>query len=425
MGSNPESPGGNTKTQRERDYIDALAAFYRDSGKLDHEKRAAAYAEGMEKVYTKYPDDHEAAVFYALALLASEPDHDTTLEHPRKAIAILTKIFEQEPDHPGVAHYLIHAADNPQLAQVGLPAARHYAQIAPASPHAVHMPSHIFARLGLWQDDIRSNLQALEALRRYPDLHMGADRIHSMDFLEYAYLQIGDNSRAMEMVKGVATIDSKDIDRSLGDYLSYGRAHFPALYAIETRQWKDAIALEPPTGAKPHTRSITYWARAIGAGHVRDVATARAAVAQYQAMIEQTRQGKQAYIAKYMDTNRDEARAWLAFAEGKNEGALARLRRLADRQDAEGKGEVELPAREMLADMLLEMNHPKDALAEYERSLKTDPNRFNGLYGAAHAVELANQPQKAAEYYAQLLKNCDTTSERIEAARARTVLARR
>jgi tetratricopeptide (TPR) repeat protein len=420
-----KAQAANAKTQRERDYIDALAAFYRDSGKLDHEQRAAAYAQDMEKLYSKYPDDHEAAVFYALALLASGPDHDTTLEHPKKAIAILTKIFEQEPDHPGVAHYLIHAADNPHLAQVGLPAARRYAEIAPASPHAVHMPSHIFARLGLWQDDIHSNLRALEAVRRHPDLHMGADRIHSMDFLEYAYLQIGDNSRAMEMVKGLATIDSNDIDQSLGDYLSYGRAHFPAVYAIETRQWKDAIALEPPAGAKPHIRSITYWARALGAGHLRDAATARAAVAQYQAMVEQTRQGKEAYIAKYMDTDGDEARAWLAFAEGKNEEALALLRPLADRQDAEGKGEVELPAREMLADMLLEMNHPKDALAEYERSLKTDPNRFNGLYGAAQAAELANQLPRAAEYYAQLLKNCGTTSERTEVARARTVLARR
>jgi tetratricopeptide (TPR) repeat protein len=411
------------KTARERDYIDALSAFYRRADKVDHEKRTTAYAQAMEKVSQKYPDDHEASVFYALALLASTPDQDATLENPRKAIALLNKLFEQEPDHPGVAHYLIHAADHPQLAELGLPAARRYAEIAAASPHAVHMPSHIFARLGLWQDDIQSNLKSVEVARQHSGMRLGADKVHCMDFLEYAYLQIGENSKAMEMVKGVTQIDGADVDKSLGGYLNYARAHFPALYALETHSWKDAEALTPPTDAESHNQAVTYWARAIGAGHLRDAMAARVAVAQYQALTEATRKGKEAYIAKYMDTGHDEARAWLAFAEDKNDEALQLLRSVADRQDAEGKGEVELPAREMLADMLLEMGRPEQALTEYEKSLKTDPNRFNGLYGAAQAAENAHDSEKAKLYYAQLLKNCET-GERPELARAKTLVAK-
>jgi tetratricopeptide (TPR) repeat protein len=410
------------KTPRERDYIEALSAFYRRYDKLDHEKRATAYAQAMEKVSQRYPDDHEASVFYALSLLASAPDHDTTLENPKKAIAILNKLFEQEPEHPGVAHYLIHAADNPQLAQLGLSAARRYAEIAPASPHAVHMPSHIFARLGLWQDDIQSNLKSVQVSRQHSGMRLGADKVHSMDFLEYASLQTGENSKAMEMVKAVAQVGPGEVDKSLGGYLKYARAHFPAMYALETHAWKDAVALSPPTGAEPHNQAITFWARAVGAGHLRDAATARAATAQHEAMVEATRKGKEAYIAKYMDTGRDEARAWLAFAEGKNDEALRLRRPVADRQDAEGKGEVELPAREMLADMLLEMGRPEQALAEYEKSLKTDPSRFNGWNGAAQAAEATHDSEKARLYYAQLLKNCEN-GERPELARVKTLIA--
>ncbi len=189
------------RTQRERDYIEALSAFYRKYGKVDHEKRATSYAQAMEKVSQKYPEDGEAAVFYALSLLASAPDHDTTLENPKKAIAILNKLFEQEPDHPGVAHYLIHAADNPQLAELGLPAARRYAEVAPASPHAVHMPSHIFARLGLWPDDIQSNLKSVEVSRQHSGMRLGADKVHSMDFLEYAYLQTGQREELQRILE--------------------------------------------------------------------------------------------------------------------------------------------------------------------------------------------------------------------------------
>jgi tetratricopeptide (TPR) repeat protein len=202
------------------------------------------------------------------------------------------------------------------------------------------------------------------------------------------------------------------------------RAHLPAMYELETHQWKEALALQPPAGAEPSSRAITYWARAVAAGHLRDVAAARDAVHQYDAMLDTVRESSRPYEADYMSTNGGEAHAWQAFAEGKNDEALSLLRSVANKQDAEGKGEVELPAREMLGDMLLEINRLREALAEYEKSLKTDPNRFNGLYGAAHSAELLQQPRTAAPYYTQLLKNCGATSQRPELSHAKELLAR-
>lgn len=413
------------KTQRERDYVEAMAAFYRDP-KLEYEKRADAYAGAMAKVYDRNPNDHEAAAFYALSLLASGPDEDLTLSNSKKAIAILNKLYVEEPDHPGVAHYLIHACDNPQLAEQGLVAARRYASIAPSSTHALHMPSHIFARLGLWQEDIQSNLASVAASHRSGgESRMHA--LHAMDFLEYAYLQVGENSKAKALMDDVGSMhksaDNSPMAREMQRYYDYARAHFPALYLLETREWKQAIALQPPSEVPATVRAITYWAQAVAAGHLRDAVAGQKAVEQYDAMIEETRKGEHSHLASGMKTGSDEARAWLAFAQGKNEEALRVLRPVADKQDVLGKGEVELPAREMLADMLLEMNRPQEALAEYEKSLKTDPNRFNGLYGAAQAAEMAKQPEKARTYYAQLLKNCGDAAERPELAKARTELA--
>ncbi len=414
------------KTQRERDYIEALAGFYRDYDKVDFDKRATAYSEGMEKVYKHYPDDNEAAVFYALSLLASEPDTDTDLAYRKKAVSILDGVLKKEPDHPGVAHYLIHACDNPKMAQLGLPAARRYAAIAPGAPHALHMPSHIFARLGLWNEDIQSNLASKAATEKPGVIDTGShNRIHAMDFLEYAYLQIGEDQKAKAIVAEVEQIRSAQSDQEFDGYLNYAHAHFPAMYALETRNWKEAEALQPPAGAKPFYQGITYWARAVGAGHLRDVPAARAAVNDFDAKVEAVKKSPDAYVGKEMATNRDEAHAWLAFAEGKNDEALGLLRPVADKEDQIGKGEVELPAREMLADMLLEMNRPQEALAEYEKSLNSDPNRFNGLYGAAHAAELAHDNEKAAAYSTQLLKNCQDAahSDRPELAHARELTA--
>jgi tetratricopeptide (TPR) repeat protein len=412
------------KTAREREYIDALADFYADE-KVEYEKRTAAWCAGMEKVYVGNPKDLEAAAFYALSLLVSEPQDDKTLANSRKAIKILNRLLEEAPSHPGAAHYLIHAADNPNLAALGLPAARRYAQIAPAVPHALHMPSHIFARLGLWQEDIQSNLASLGAAKQASTMHIGAEnQVHAMEFLEYGYLQIGLENKAKEMIDQLQSVREQDLNSGLDGYLDWQRAQFPARYALELRHWKEAAALESTT-VEPRARAVTYWARAIGSGHLHDVAAARGAVAQYDGMVEATRKGDHAYRAKYMETNRDEARAWLFFAEGKSEEALSLLRSIADKQDAFGKGEVELPAREMLADMLLEMGRPEEALIEYEKSLKTDPNRFNGMFGAGRSAELALQPEKAAGYYAQLLKNCENQapSPRPETAHARAFLA--
>jgi tetratricopeptide (TPR) repeat protein len=413
------------KTKRERSYIDALAVFYQP-GDAKHEQRASAYAAAMKRVYESYPKDDEAAVFYALSLLSSGSD-ETQIENHTHAIAILNKLFAQHPDHPGVAHYLIHACDNPHFAQEGLAAARTYAGIAPSSPHALHMPSHIFARLGLWQDDIQSNLAAIAAAQKIsPDFHhMMHHRIHSMDFLEYAYLQIGDDASAKALVDEVATIQRTDVDPEFTSYLDAMLAEFPAHYALERRQWKDALQLQPPANVKPYNQAITYWAQAIAAGHLHDAAAARKAVDQYDALLEATRKSDKPYYADGMKTDTDEAHAWLAFAEGKNDEALNLLRGVADKQDKLGKAEVALPAREMLADMLMEMGKPQEALTEYEKDLHTDPNRFNGLYGAARAAELTKQPEKAAGYYSQLLKNCNNggQSDRPELARAKELLA--
>lgn len=411
-------------TVRERDYIEALAAFYGRSAALTHEKRVTAYAKAMELLSLRYPQDREAAVLYALALLSMDFD-DPESTHRKKAIGLLQKLFEEAPEHPGVAHYLIHACDAPQFAALGLEAARRYAAIAPSSPHAVHMPSHIFARLGLWHDDVDSNLAALKAAKETdPQFETAHHRLHSMDFLEYAYLQIADDRRARAMVDEVLNAPSADVSAA-PEYYDYARSAFPALFALETRNWKEALTLQSPPRSAPGNRAIVYWARAEAAGHTRNIAAARVAVRQYNRMAGKARQIAASDEAGAMETNRDEARAWLDFTLGKNDLALRRLRSVADDQDESGKGEVELPAREMLGDMLLELSRPAEALAEYEKSLRTDPNRFNGLYGAARAAELSGQPEKATGYYRRLVENCASSdSTRPELAQAKIAAKR-
>jgi hypothetical protein len=416
------------KTGREREYVSALAAFYHDAEKIDHHERARAYAAAMEALHKHNPNDREGAVFYALSLLGSGPDQDPTLANPRKAVAILNRLFEQDPGHPGIAHYIIHACDNPQMADLGLAAARKYASIAPSSAHAVHMPSHIFARLGLWQDAIDSNEAALRAAAKMGDMHLHVmhHRMHSLDYLESAYLQIGNNQKAKAEWDELQTIRKADVEEEFQDYYGSMLAGFAARYALERRQWQEALALQPPEGAQPYSQALTYWAHAVAAGHLHDAAAAQTAANQFDAMIEATKKSDKPQEAKYMANNHDESHAWLAFAQGRNDEALKLLRAVADKQDKVGKGETETPAREMLADMLLEMNRPQDALAEYEVSLKTDPNRFNGLYGAARAAEMTQQKGKASGYYAQLVKNCQgSNSDRTELAKAKSLVAAR
>ena len=413
----------NPKTQRERDYIDALAVFYR-ADQRDYDARTREFSESMERVYKDYARDQEAAVFYALSLLTWNSDAEHPLANAEKAIEILNQVFRENPDHPGVAHYLIHAADAPELAQMGLEAARRYAQIAPAAPHALHMPSHIFARLGLWQEDIQSNLASLNAAQDTA-MHVGAEnQLHAMEFLEYAYLQIAEDKKAEEMVGEQAKISYEQVDKNLVDYVNRTRANSPAMLYLESKNWKAAEALKPDPNAETYTQTITYWAQAVAAGHLRDADAAQQAVKQYDALLEATKRGPHSFRAKFMSTKRDESHAWLAFVQGKDDEAIGLLRAVADEQDIEGKGEVELPAREMLADMLLQMNRPSEALAEFESSMRVDPNRFNGLYGAAKSAEVLNQKEKAAKYYSQLLKNCDngTNSKRPELAEAKATI---
>src|SRR5215831_5483408 len=419
------------KTERERRYIAALGAFYSDPSKANYLKQAAAYSDAMGKLYQQYPNDLEAGAFYALSLMAAEKPADATHEATRKAVGVLNPLFAKQPDHPGLAHYIIHACDSPDMAQLGLGAARRYAEIAPSSAHAVHMPSHIFARLGLWQEDIQANLKSVALTNKSGAMYMRGHELHAMHFLLYAYLQMGQDEAAKRIVEkskeilaGTHTMD----DTGMLEYMGFAAAHFPALYALEMHHWADAVKLEPAADAPPYLQRITYWARTIGAARMGDADATRKNAKLFDDAEETTRHSKYAYTLEGIKASaaRTEVHAWLAFAEHKNDEAVRLMRAVADHQDQAGKQEVDIPAREMLAFMLLEMKQPDNALAEYENSMKIDPNRFNGLAGAARAAESAHQAAKANTYYSQLLKNCDggKHSERPELKSAKTEVAR-
>jgi len=418
------------KTERERGYISALGVFYSDPSSKNYLTQAAAYSDAMAKLYQQYPNDLEAGAFYALSLLAAEPPGDTSLAGRRKAVAVLMPLFQKEPNHPGLAHYIIHSCDTPELAPLGLDAARRYADIASSSAHAVHMPSHIFARLGLWQEDIQANLKSVALTEKSGAMYMRGHELHAMHFLLYAYLQTGQDAAAkQELDKAkeiLAAAPASGDDMGMLEYFGFAAAHFPAIYNLEMHHWSDAAALEPAPNATVDLQMITYWARTIGSARMGDVEATRRNVQKFNEAEEATRKSKYAYTLEGPQTSRGEVDAWLAFAEKRNDDALRIMRDVADTQDKKGKGEVDIPAREMLADMLLELNQPQTALSQYENSMKIDPNRFNGLAGAARAAEEAHQTQKANTYYGQLLKNCDDGkhSDRPELRNAKTELAR-
>jgi hypothetical protein len=417
------------KTDRERDYITAMDEFYRGK-RRDYHDRASTYCQAMATTHQDYPDDREAAAFYALSLLASEPDNDTTFANRKQAAAILEKLFAVEPDHPGVAHYLIHSYDKPQLAQLGLPAARRYAQIAPAAPHALHMPSHIFARLGLWQDDINSNLASIAATRKTAAMHMGGEghQFHAMDFLVYAYLQSGREADAQRVIDEVKAMPAKKDDMYGMDFdpRTDALVTFTARYALEMHHWTEAASLEVIPGAQTGDSSITYWARAIGAARSGNLPDARKDVAEIDRIHATLLKQKKTSFAESVEQDRQEAAAWVAHAEGNNDEAIKTLRTIAEKEEAEGDEPLAIPAREMLADMMLDMNHPEQALAEYAADLKFNPNRFNGLYGAARAAEMAGKSDKSNSYYARLVKICDgSNSDRPELSRAKSLLAQK
>jgi tetratricopeptide (TPR) repeat protein len=414
---------------REKAYIAAIGAFYGDSGKLDHRARAEAYSAAMKKVYEGYPDDHEAAAFYALSLLASEPDEDPTFANRKQAAAILEKLFATEPDHPGVAHYLIHSYDKPQLAQLGLPAARRYAQIAPAAPHALHMPSHIFARVGLWQDDINSNLASIAATRKTAAMHMGGEghQFHAMDFLFYAYMQSGREADAKALMDEVNAMPQMHDMYGVGfDPHLATMAGFSALYPLEMRDWAAAAALTPMDIRGTAAESEGYWAKAIGAAHLHQTEEVRKDVSAIDAIHQKFVSEKKKDFAEASENDLKQAQAWLAFSAGKPDDAVEILRPMADKEDSLGEEPQGIPTREMIAEILLEAKRPQQALAEYKTDLKFNPNRFNGLYGAARAAEDAGQQATAAEYYALLVKDCaGSNSTRSELSRAKQLLAQK
>lgn len=408
------------KSARESEYLEALAAFYKPGDVLT-EDRAEVYAKAMETVHATHPEDEEAAIFYALSLLGSESPSDTSLSHSKKAVAILNEELAKNPNHPGVTHYIIHACDNPKMAPEALAAARQYAKIAPGSAHAVHMPSHIFARLGLWDESIQSNLAAIEVAKRAGEAT--EYQLHPMDFLMYAYLQTGQDAKAHAVESEAVAMSNKGYGHGRENYYYYVQAHFPSMVAVETKDWKRAAALKAPEGAKPGMKEMTYWANAVGAGHLKDVAAAKEAVAELAAAIEQDEKENPSKEKSPVNTDLNEGKAWLAYAEGKHDEAFALLKPVIERQDAVGKGEVDLPAREMYADMLLELKHPQEALEQYKLSLKSDPSRLNGLYGAGRAAEMAQQHEDAVSYYKQLLANCkNSDGSRPELAHAREMV---
>jgi len=416
-------------TQRENQYIDAITAFYSHSDTLDHAARARAYCDKMRIVFRTSYGDHEAAAFYALSLLASEPHDDDKFENRKEAAALLQSLFELDPTHPGVAHYLIHACDKPQMAKLGLAAARRYAQIAPAAPHALHMPSHIFARLGLWQDDINSNLASIAATRKTAAMHMGGEghQYHAMDFLVYAYLQSGRETDAAKVIEEARALPSMPDMYGMGfDPRTYALSEFPAVYELEMRHWNEAAALKLVDGGKPGDWVITYWARSIGAARSGNLSEAHEDLRQMDSIRQKFLADKKPDMAEAVGENYDEAEAWILHAEGSDDKAIELLRKLADKNDKLGDEPSGIPAREMLADLLLDAKRPKQALQEYETDLDLNPNRFNGVYGAGRAAELAGQQEDADKYYALLVQICEGgNSTRPELSHARELLAKK
>ena len=440
------------KTPREQAYINAMAAFYGGADSApsggpvgqschgpvggEHHARALAYEKAMKQLAADFPDDVEASVFCALALLGSAVPIDATYANQLEAARILEKLYPAHPNHPGINHYLIHAYDYPELAARALPAAKAYAAIAPQVPHALHMPSHIFTRLGMWQESIDSNRASAEAARNYAAVyHPGEtyfDELHALDYLEYAYLQTGDDKKAKELVDHVTTVDK--MYPAIDMAAAYGLSAIPARYAMERHQWIEAAALTvramPYFEAFPFAEANVELAHGVGAARSGDVEGARKAVEHLKALREKIRDPKFQFFAKQVEMQATETSAWLARAQGKNDEAKKLARQAADVEDAIGKHPVSpgaiIPARELLADMLVDLKEPGAALVEYEISLRRYPGRFYALAGAAHAAELAGKGDVAKKYYAEVLsvaKAGDGT--RLEIAQAKRVVERR
>ncbi len=378
----------SAKTDREKAYITAIALFYKDTDKLDHKTRAKMYAQEMEKVYRQNRDDLEAAIFYALSLLGTADISDKTYSVQKQAAAILNPLVEKAPNHPGIAHYIIHSFDYPPLAELALPAARAYARIAPSSPHALHMPSHIFTRLGLWEESIQSNLASADKAKKHVQVSMpgaGAfDQLHAMDYLVYAYLQLGQEEKARKVAEEASHIEKLDSNNFAA---AYALAAMPARLAIEGHHWKEAASLRVgpewfPWDKFPYTEAITHYAIGIGAARTGDFETAKRAEARL-AELETMLQAKDPYWSKQVEIQRKTVVAWIVFAEGKKAEALSMMKAAAALEDTTEKHAVSpgaiMPAHELVAEMLLETNEPAQARLEFEKALSTSPNRRHAL----------------------------------------------
>ena len=401
------------KSAKESAYIEAISAFYDNWEKVDHRSRCIGFQKAMREVHIQYPTDVEASIFYALSLNAAADPADKSFTNQRKAGDLLNSLYPNEPNHPGIIHYLIHTYDYPELAALALPAAKKYASVAPSSAHALHMPSHIFTRLGLWADCIRSNQASVEAAQCYA-AEAGIkghwdEELHGLDYLMYAHLQRGDNVRAKQLWNYVATIDKVE---PTNFKVAYAFAAIPSRYLMENRLWGKAAAL--PISKKniawdtfQWQKAILHFTRFMGAIHLHDVKSAKVELGQLHQIHENLLAQKDTYKANQVQIQIGTAQAWLLLAEGHPRAALLAMNAAADLEDLTEKhpvtpGEV-IPARELAGDMLLHLNEPRQALVAYEANLKKHPNRFNGLYGAGLAAEKSGDLEKAALYYRQLL----------------------
>ncbi len=411
--SSERGDAAGAKTERERAYIAAVTLLYRDFETTPQRTRLLAYRDAMEQLSTKYPEDHEAQIFYALALAASEDLSDKTYASRLKAGAILEKLFEEEPSHPGLAHYIIHAYDVPALAPRALAAARRYSEIAPDAPHALHMPSHTFTRTGDWQHSIDSNVAAASAARRENQI---AEELHASDYLMYAYLQTGQDDAARKVLGSLPEIESrfdpKVVVGGAGPPLAgyFAMAAIPARYALERGDWKAAAQLKPRESPFRYADAMTWFARGLGAARLKQAPVANESAAALKAIHDQLSKAGENYWALQVEIQETAVAAWAAFAENKKEAALRQMKSAAELEDGTEKSAVTpgplAPARELLGEMLLQMNEPKQAFDQFEATLTKEPGRFRALYGAAHAAQLDGQREVSQKYFRQLLESC-------------------
>jgi hypothetical protein len=409
------------RTQRERDYIDALGAMYADYEKVDHRTRVLAYLKAMEQLAQRYPDDDEAQIHYALALNVGASPADKTYANQLKGAAILEKIWTRQPEHPGIAHYLIHLYDTPALAERGLTAARRYAKVAPAAAHAQHMPSHIFTRLGYWQESIASNIESSRVAREAGDLH---DQLHSMDYLVYAYLQLGQDGKAKAVLENMAAVTGFTETFLPGPY---ALAVSPARYAVERGDWKAAAELQVRPSPLANVQAITYFARALGAARSGHPEAARIDIARLVELRDKLREAKDGYWSEQVDIQRQVATAWVLYGEGKRDEALNAMSAAADAEDKTEKHPVTpgvpKPARELFGVMLLDSGKPGEALTAFEATLKKEPDRLGAYVGAATSADKAGDKAKARAYYEKIVAIADgADNSRTEVADARAYL---